>query len=96
MSFKNRLRFRPVEQLVSQAEELYSVTGYDEIALTSLSSGDYPQIHELMTRLNARFRQRRVSVSLPSLRIDGKLADCCAGKGPEERTLRAAGVGLSP
>ena len=32
-------------------------------------------IHELMTRLNARFRQRRVSVSLPSLRIDGKLAE---------------------
>jgi radical SAM family uncharacterized protein len=75
VSFKNKLRFRPVEQLVRQAEEVYTATGYDEIALTSLSSGDYPHIHELMTRLNARFKQRRVSVSLPSLRVDEKLAE---------------------
>jgi radical SAM superfamily enzyme YgiQ (UPF0313 family) len=75
VSFKNKLRFRPVDQLVQQAEEIYKVTGYDEIALSSLSSGDYPQIHELMTRLNARFKQRRVSVALPSLRVDGKLAE---------------------
>jgi radical SAM family uncharacterized protein len=75
VSFKNRLRFRPVDQLVQQAEEVYKVTGYDEIALTSLSSGDYPNIHELMTRLNARFKARRVSVSLPSLRVDEKLPE---------------------
>jgi radical SAM family uncharacterized protein len=75
VNFKNKLRFRPVEQLVDQAETVYSNTGYDEIALTSLSSGDYPQIHELMTRLNARFKARRVGVSLPSLRIDEKLAE---------------------
>jgi radical SAM family uncharacterized protein len=75
VSFKNKLRFRPVDQLVKQAEEIYAATGYDEIALTSLSSGDYPDIHELMTRLNARFKARRVSVSLPSLRVDDKLAE---------------------
>lgn len=75
VAFKNKLRFRPVDQLVQQAEDVYSATGYDDIALTSLSSGDYPHIHELMTRLNARFKQRRVSVSLPSLRIDEQLAD---------------------
>jgi len=75
VNFKNKLRFRPVEQLVDQAEAVYANTGYDEIALTSLSSGDYPHIHELMTRLNARFKARRVSVSLPSLRIDEKLAE---------------------
>jgi len=75
VSFKNKLRFRPVEQLVRQAEEVYAATGYDDIALSSLSSGDYPHIHELMARLNARFKQRRVSVSLPSLRVDEKLAE---------------------
>jgi radical SAM family uncharacterized protein len=75
VSFKNKLRFRPVEELVRQAEEVYLATGYDDIALSSLSSGDYPHIHELMTRLNARFKQRRVSVSLPSLRVDEKLAE---------------------
>lgn len=31
--------------------------------------------------------------SLPAVAIDGKLADCCAGRGPDEATLRAAGLG---
>jgi len=33
--------------------------------------------------------------SVPAVVIDGKLADCCAGRGPEEATLRAAGLGQS-
>lgn len=31
--------------------------------------------------------------SVPAVVIDGKLADCCTGRGPDESTLRAAGVG---
>jgi len=31
--------------------------------------------------------------SIPAVVIDGKLADCCEGRGPEEATLRAAGLG---
>lgn len=31
--------------------------------------------------------------SVPSVVIDGKLADCCAGRGPDEKTLRDAGIG---
>ncbi|MBI2686709.1 MAG: thioredoxin family protein [Acidobacteria bacterium] len=31
--------------------------------------------------------------SVPAVLIDGKLAGCCAGRGPEEATLRAAGLG---
>jgi hypothetical protein len=31
--------------------------------------------------------------SMPAVVIDGKLADCCTGRGPEEATLRAAGLG---
>ncbi|MBI3768357.1 MAG: thioredoxin family protein [Deltaproteobacteria bacterium] len=30
---------------------------------------------------------------VPAVAIDGRLADCCAGHGPDETTLRAAGVG---
>lgn len=30
---------------------------------------------------------------VPAVVIDGKLADCCAGSGPDEATLRAAGLG---
>lgn len=31
--------------------------------------------------------------SVPAVVIDGKLADCCSGRGVDEATLRAAGVG---
>jgi len=31
--------------------------------------------------------------SVPAVVIDGKLADCCRGPGPDEATLRAAGLG---
>ena len=33
--------------------------------------------------------------SVPAVVIDGKLADCCAGRGPEEASLRTAGLGRS-
>lgn len=32
--------------------------------------------------------------SVPAVAIDGRLADCCAGRGVDEATLRAAGVGV--
>ena len=31
--------------------------------------------------------------SLPAIAINGKLADCCSERGPDEATLRAAGLG---
>jgi len=31
--------------------------------------------------------------SVPAVVIDGRLADCCQGRGPEESSLRAAGLG---
>lgn len=31
--------------------------------------------------------------SIPAVVIDGKPADCCAGRGPDEASLRAAGLG---
>jgi hypothetical protein len=39
-------------------------------------------------------RAKRLDIrSVPAVVIDGKLADCCTGRGPEEATLRAAGLG---
>ncbi len=39
-------------------------------------------------------RARRLGIrSIPAVVINGKLADCCAGRGPDEKTLRAAGIG---
>ncbi len=42
-------------------------------------------------------RASRLGISrVPAVVVDGKLADCCAGTGPTEQGLRAAGVGSPP
>ncbi len=39
-------------------------------------------------------RARRLDIrSVPAVVIDGRLADCCQGRGPDEATLKAAGLG---
>ena len=39
-------------------------------------------------------RAKEVGIrSVPAVVIDGQLADCCAGRGPDEATLRRAGLG---
>jgi len=68
------MRYRRPETLVRLAEETWRNTGFDEISLTSLSSGDYPWIEELIRLMAERFTPRHVSVSLPSLRVTGELA----------------------
>jgi radical SAM family uncharacterized protein len=68
------MRYRTVQQLVDAAEAAVEATGYDEVTLTSLSSGDYPWIEELLTKMAERLTPKRVSVSLPSLRVTGELA----------------------
>lgn len=44
-------------------------TGYDELSLASLSSGDYSGIQRLVPELMAKYKEERVSISLPSLRV---------------------------
>ena len=46
-------------------------TGYDEVSLSSLSSSYYTQIVPLLTKLNEWSKDEKVSISLPSLRVDG-------------------------
>ncbi len=69
------MRYRTVEQLVETAEKAIAATGYDSITLTSLSSGDYPWIEELLAEMHTRFSPRNISVMLPSLRVTGELAN---------------------
>ena len=46
-------------------------TGYDEYSLLSLSSNDYANINEVIKELSVDFNDKKISVSLPSQRIDG-------------------------
>ena len=69
------VRERRADHLMELAEKLVSSTGYDEISLMSLSSGDYSCLPELAHRMVERFSSRRVRISLPSQRIDAVLTD---------------------
>ncbi len=67
--------YRPVREkspdvINKQARDLCSSTGYDEISLSSLSTSDYTKIGELLEKLIDWTDKDRVSLSLPSLRID--------------------------
>ncbi|MDQ7093832.1 TIGR03960 family B12-binding radical SAM protein [Desulfosporosinus sp. PR] len=64
------VRERSPETLLKQTEELVRSTGYDEIALTSLSSGDYTCIQPIIRSIMEKHSADGVGVSLPSLRVD--------------------------
>src|ERR1043166_3081025 len=66
---KRPLRVRSVDTIVNAALESYHNTGYDEISLLSLSTSDYPDFEELVTRMSEVFTPLGVKISLPSLRI---------------------------
>ncbi len=67
------IRRRDVEEIIAAARAGLEATGYDEISLLSLSTSDYPQLEGLIERLNAEFADQKVSISLPSLRVDSQL-----------------------
>ena len=84
------LRIRSVKRIMEIAEESVKNTGYEELSLLSLSSGDYPYIEELARKLEEKFKPLGVKVSLPSLRVGSF----------EERggmdTLKRAGLTFAP
>jgi len=64
------VRPRPTEDVVRLVDEGLAASGYDEVSLVSLSTSDYDDLPELISSLNERLFDRKVSVSLPSLRVD--------------------------
>lgn len=86
------VRERSPETLLHQTEELLRSTGYGEISLTSLSSGDYSCIQPVIQEIIKKFGPERVGVSLPSLRLDSfdvKLAE-------EVQKVRKSGLTFAP
>lgn len=89
--------YRPVrekseEKLQEIADTLIRNTGYNEISLMSLSSADYSCLQELVDHLLETFKNRRVSVSLPSLRVDSFSIDIAK----KIQQVRKSGLTLAP
>ncbi len=67
--------YRPVRErdaaiLKEYALKMLNNTGYEEISLSSLSSSDYSQLEDLVNFLIENCHEKKVNISLPSLRID--------------------------
>jgi radical SAM family uncharacterized protein/radical SAM-linked protein len=64
------VRERHPEAVIRHSERSLRFTGYEEISLLSLSSGDYSSLGPLLRILMDKQEDERIAVSLPSLRVD--------------------------
>jgi len=69
------VRERSVDEIVEAAEAAINATGFEELALLSLSSSDFSYVVELVNKVSERFRGRKLTISLPSLRIESVSID---------------------
>lgn len=63
-------RFRSPEKVVFLAREILKNTGWEELGLVSLSTCDYPGLEQVIEGLRPYLSEKKVQVSLPSLRAD--------------------------
>ena len=89
--------YRPVrekspERLLELAKKLEENTGYEEISLTSLSTSDYTGLEPLTTGLLEEMEERKVNLSLPSLRIDSFSLDLME----KAQKVRKSGLTFAP
>lgn len=86
------VRERKPEVLQDLARKLVDNTGYNEISLVSLSSADYSCLAPMVHSMIEEFKDDRVSVSLPSLRIDS----FCVAIAKEIQAVRKSGLTFAP
>ena len=86
------VREKSVECISGQCRELCRNTGYDEVSLSSLSSSDYSKVVQLLRELNSWAKDDNVSLSLPSLRVDGFTDDIL----DQIKTVRKSGLTFAP
>ena len=86
------VRERDPESVITTVMQSLKRTGYDEVALTSLSTADYSCVSPLVREVMKRLEQERVSLSVSSLRaygLDEELLD-------EIQKVRATGLTFAP
>jgi radical SAM family uncharacterized protein/radical SAM-linked protein len=89
--------YRPVRErdpllLLRYLQEVAPRTGYDEVGLLSLSAADYGCIDRLITEAMDTLSPERISVSLPSLRLDALSENTVR----QIRKVRKTGFTLAP
>ncbi|MGE5239401.1 MAG: TIGR03960 family B12-binding radical SAM protein [Chloroflexota bacterium] len=86
------LRERSPERVLELVEQSLRNTGYEEVSFTSLSAGDYSCLLPLVREFNKRYRNRKIAVSLPSLRVAAVNREVLR----EIRSVRKTGFTIAP
>ena len=89
--------YRPVRErapgaIVSWAEEALAASGFEELSLLSLSTGDYGCLTPLLTSLMDRLEKHRIALSLPSMRADTLRSDLMK----QIKRVRKTGFTIAP
>ena len=86
------VRERSVDSIMELAKESIENSGFDELALLSLSTGDYSCLEQVLTPLMDEFADKYVSVAMPSMRV-GTLTP---GIMEQIKRVRKSGFTLAP
>jgi radical SAM family uncharacterized protein/radical SAM-linked protein len=86
------VRERQPDTIRNLIDQMLRHSGYDEVSLLSLSTGDYSAIEILMQNLMGCYADQRVAISLPSLRV-GSLTPTLMN---EIKKVRKTGFTLAP
>ncbi len=86
------IREKSIDRIVELADKLVESTGYENISLSSLSSCDYSELYPLIKTLMNKFEEKKVGVSLPSLRLDSFSIDILK----EIEKVRKSGLTFAP
>ncbi len=86
------VRERPVDEVIEALEAAVKSSGFEEVALLSLSSSDYTNVLELVTKVGEKFGGKHLKVSLPSLRIESVSIDLME----KLKDKRSGGFTLAP
>lgn len=86
------VRERSTRMILETIDRTLRATGYDEVSLLSLATGDYGCLTPLLKELMGRYAESKVAISFPSLRV-GTLTDELI---EEVKKVRKTGLTLAP
>lgn len=86
------VREKTVDRLCELSRETLEGSGYEELGLLSLSSGDYSGIQPLLAALIREHRGKKIALSLPSLRVESLTAELIE----EIKQIRKTGFTIAP
>jgi radical SAM family uncharacterized protein len=69
------VRERPVDEVLQAVDEMVAHCGFEEVSFLSLSSSDYTDVEDLVRRTMGRHGAKKLSIGLPSLRIESFSVD---------------------